>query len=53
MQRTLLQGIKRRAERLALAQVEDETPSLMADIAVLEQDRGRYRGFVRMIGTRR
>ncbi len=36
----------------ARAQVEGDTPALAADIEVLEQDQGRYMGFVRMIGTR-
>ena len=37
----------------ARAQVEGKTPGLMSDIAVLEEDRGRYMGFIRMSGTRR
>lgn len=37
----------------ARARVEGDTPSLLGDIRVLEQDRGRYMGFVRMIGKRR
>lgn len=36
----------------ARAQVEGATPALSADIAVLEQDQGRYMGFVRLVGTR-
>ncbi len=36
----------------ARALIEGETPSLLADIGVLEQDGGRHMGFVRMIAAR-
>jgi SAM-dependent methyltransferase len=37
----------------ARAKVEGENPSLLSDIQVLEVDRGRYMGFIRMAGCRR
>lgn len=37
----------------ARAKVEGETPSLMSDIQVLESDRGRYMGFIRMIACKK
>ena len=37
----------------ARVKVEGETPSLVSDIRVLEADRGRYMGFIRMVACRK
>lgn len=37
----------------ARAKVEGENPLLMSDIEVLKNDKGRYMGFIRMVGRRK
>ena len=37
----------------ARAKVEGENPSLMSDIQVLKVDKGRYMGFIRMVGRKK